>query len=240
MARRESVVGAAGEPAAPTTDSRLAMERSVAKQREAAEAVTGTAAVMEASIERQRETCERQARNARTSEAGLTPSAAGDMPEPLPEELSPARCEPLAEAQAGPLVEEAARREGLEAELLRALIETESRYLPCAVSRKGALGMMQLMPETAALLGVQDPFDPRQNVDAGARFLKQLLVRFDGDLTLALGAYNAGPSRVEEAGGVPSIPETVNYVHQILDRLEARRKPAAGQATSSPPAGRRE
>jgi soluble lytic murein transglycosylase-like protein len=78
---------------------------------------------------------------------------------------------------------------------------------------------MQLMPSTAAGLGVEDPFDARQNVEGGARFLKQMLDRYGGNLVLALAAYNAGPGRVDSAGGIPAVPETLNYVTGILDRL---------------------
>ena len=81
------------------------------------------------------------------------------------------------------------------------------------------MGLMQLMPATAQELGVRDPFDPSESLSSGARLLKQLLARFGGDTALALGAYNAGPARVEESGGVPQIPETINYVQQILSRL---------------------
>ncbi len=80
---------------------------------------------------------------------------------------------------------------------------------------------MQLMPATVAGLDVEDPFDPKENVDAGAKLLKQLLVRYGGDVALALGAYNAGPSRVDESGGVPAIRETVDYVNRILARIDA-------------------
>ena len=78
---------------------------------------------------------------------------------------------------------------------------------------------MQLMPATAEMLGVTDPFDPKQNVDAGAKFLKQLIDKYAGDLSLALSAYNAGPGRVEAAGGVPDILETKNYVADILSAV---------------------
>ena len=78
---------------------------------------------------------------------------------------------------------------------------------------------MQLMPGTAAELGVRDPFDPAESVLSGARYLKQLLARFNGNFALALGAYNAGPARVEESGGVPAIPETTRYVREVLSRL---------------------
>jgi len=128
-------------------------------------------------------------------------------------------CRPLPESQINLLAEQAGARERISSDLLRAVIDVESAACPCAVSPKGALGLMQLMPATAVGLNVENPFDPKENVDAGARFLKQLLTRYDGDLTLALGAYNAGPSRVDEAGGVPDIPETVDYVSRILSRL---------------------
>ena len=84
------------------------------------------------------------------------------------------------------------------------------------------MGLMQLMPETAAQFGIRRPFDPVLNVDGGARFLKALLTRYDGNLARALGAYNAGPAVADSAEGVPAIPETLDYVRQILARLPAR------------------
>ena len=92
-------------------------------------------------------------------------------------------------------MEQAARRQDLDEEVLRGVIQQESAFRPCAVSPKGAMGLMQLMPATASQLGVPNPFDPAANVDAGARFLKELLTRYGGDLPLALGAYNAGRPR---------------------------------------------
>jgi soluble lytic murein transglycosylase-like protein len=132
--------------------------------------------------------------------------------------LGPA-CDPLPEEQLQPLIQQAAQKEGLEADLLRAVAEQESGFRACAVSPKGAMGLMQLMPATAQELGVHDPFDPQENLLSGAHFLKQLLTRFGGNAALALGAYNAGAGRVEEAGGVPEIPETTRYVRQILAKL---------------------
>lgn len=128
-------------------------------------------------------------------------------------------CEPLPLEVWTPLVRSAAEREGLSAELLAAVIRQESAFRACAVSPRGAMGLMQLMPATAQLLGVKDPFDPKENVDAGAKFLKMLLSRYGGNLALALGAYNAGPGRVDAAGGVPPIVETQDYVSDILTRL---------------------
>ncbi|MBL8227816.1 MAG: lytic transglycosylase domain-containing protein [Bryobacterales bacterium] len=113
----------------------------------------------------------------------------------------------------------AATREGVREDLVHAVIERESAFRPCAVSPKGAQGLMQLMPATASELGVLDPFDPQQSIDGGVRFLKQLLDRYKGNFELALGAYNAGSGRVDRAGGVPNIAETKDYVLNILSKL---------------------
>lgn len=139
-----------------------------------------------------------------------------------PEADVEAGCQPLSKALIGPYIEIVAEREGLTPDLLRAVIDKESAYRPCVVSKKGAMGLMQLMPATAAELGVKNPFDPVENIDAGARLLKKLVGRYGGDLALALGAYNAGPSRVDSAGGIPKIPETVDYVTSILEKLQAQ------------------
>lgn len=127
-----------------------------------------------------------------------------------------APCPALPESELDSLVQQAALREDLEPGLLRSVIRQESAARPCAVSRKGAMGLMQLMPATAIDLGVTDAFDPKENVDAGAHFLKQLLRLYGGNVALALSAFNAGPSRVNQAGGVPALPETIDYVQKIL------------------------
>ncbi len=114
-------------------------------------------------------------------------------------------------------VDEKARLHNIDPQLVEAVIRAESNWNPYAVSPKGALGLMQLMPSTAALLGVANPFDPEENIDGGVRYLKHMLERFNGDLTLALAAYNAGPKMVEKNGMVPSIPETVAYVKRVLE-----------------------
>ena len=144
---------------------------------------------------------------------------AGDVAAVAGEAIEP-DCTPLTRAEADAYIQEAAREQGFTPDLLRAVIQQESGYLPCAVSSKGAQGLMQLMPGTASDLGVVDPFDPAQNIDGGARYLSDLLVRYDGDLELALAAYNAGPARVDEYRGLPPIPETINYVADIMGRLE--------------------
>jgi len=118
-----------------------------------------------------------------------------------------------------PLIEENAKRQSVRADLLRAVIGQESGSRPCAVSPKGAQGLMQLMPAVAEQFGVHDPLDPKQNVEAGTKLLKQLLTKYNGDMRLALSAYNAGPERVDREGGVPQIPETINYVTDILSKL---------------------
>jgi soluble lytic murein transglycosylase-like protein len=113
----------------------------------------------------------------------------------------------------------AASRYGVSEELIAAIIEAESEFNPRAVSRRGAQGLMQLMPETAATLGVNDPFDPRANIDGGVRHLRALMDRFDNNLPLALAAYNAGEVAVIKHRGVPPYRETRGYVNRILRRL---------------------
>jgi soluble lytic murein transglycosylase-like protein len=113
------------------------------------------------------------------------------------------------------LVREAADRHRVDPALVRAVIETESNWNPGAVSRKGAIGLMQLMPTTAQRFGVNEAFSPQQNVDAGVRYLKTLLQRYDGNLDLALAAYNAGEGAVDKAHGIPAFRETRNYVQKV-------------------------
>ncbi|MFM7204724.1 MAG: transglycosylase SLT domain-containing protein [Myxococcota bacterium] len=128
------------------------------------------------------------------------------------------------------LIEHYAQRHGLEPTLFRALVEQESRLRPHAVSGVGACGLAQLMPETARSLGVKDPFNPHENLNAGARYLASLRRQFRGDVALALAAYNAGPGNVRKYGGIPPFRETQGYVHKILTRhrvLRGPRKPTA-------------
>ena len=112
------------------------------------------------------------------------------------------------------LADAAADRYGLPHWLVREVMHLESDFRPDAVSPKGAVGLMQLMPETAQLLGV-DPKDPAQNADAGARYLRELLDKYDGHLWHALAAYNAGPAAVEKYKGIPPYPETIHYISRI-------------------------
>jgi len=132
---------------------------------------------------------------------------------------APPPCDPIATKLLEELIEKNSKQQGVKPDLIRAVINQESGARPCAVSIKGAQGLMQLMPATAAELGVSDPFDPKQNVEAGTKHLKQLLDKYKGDVSLALAAYNAGAGRVDREGGVPGIPETLSYVTQILAKL---------------------
>jgi Transglycosylase SLT domain len=114
-------------------------------------------------------------------------------------------------------IEQAAARHNVDPNLVRAVVKVESNFNPNAVSRKGAMGLMQLMPSTAKELRVKNPFDPEQNVDAGVRHLKQLLESYGGDVKLTLAAYNAGAGAVARSSGVPHYAETQNYVRRITN-----------------------
>ena len=128
-------------------------------------------------------------------------------------------CQAIPDAEVNPIIDAAAKAQEMQPELVRAVIRQESQFYPCAVSPKGAQGLMQLMPATAEQLAVHDPFDPKESVEAGTKYLKLLLEKYKGNLALALSAYNAGPSVTDEAKGIPTIPETRAYVEAILDAL---------------------
>lgn len=115
------------------------------------------------------------------------------------------------------IFQEAGEKWGLPPALLKAVALVESNLNPRAVSRAGAQGLMQLMPSTARSLGVKNPFDPRENIFGAARYLRSLLDRFDGNIRLALAAYNAGPGAVEKYNGVPPFPETQKYLQRVLE-----------------------
>jgi soluble lytic murein transglycosylase-like protein len=186
-----------------------------------------------ASAARQREAVRIQAENAGVL---LPPDRAPIEEEAAPPAVSanPFPCEPLAEDELAPLIEQAAKAQELDAVLIRAVIEQESALRPCAVSPKGAQGLMQLMPATVQQFGVKDPFDPRENVFTGARLLKQHIEKYKGDVKLALGAYNAGPGAVDQAGGIPDFAETREYVRAILEKVSLRRTGPQSSPTPKP------
>jgi soluble lytic murein transglycosylase-like protein len=117
------------------------------------------------------------------------------------------------------LIADAAQLNGVPSELVASVIAIESKFDPRAVSSKSARGLMQLMPATAARFGVSNAFDPRQNINAGTQYLKELLQRYKGNLALALAAYNAGPDRVEQYHAVPPYAETRDYVRRVADKF---------------------
>jgi Transglycosylase SLT domain/Domain of unknown function (DUF4124) len=134
-------------------------------------------------------------------------------------------------AQFDPFIDEHASSHGVDPELVRAVIQVESAFNPHAVSPKGAIGLMQLMPATAAELGVANPFDPEQNIGGGVRYLKRLLARYDDKVELALAAYNAGPGAVDRYGQkVPPYRETRDYVQKIT-----KGRPGATATPVKPP-----
>jgi soluble lytic murein transglycosylase-like protein len=132
------------------------------------------------------------------------------------------------------LVEAAAKRYNMDGDLITSVIAVESNFDPKAVSRKNARGLMQLLPETAAQLGVKNIDDPAENIDAGTRYLRDLLQKYNNDLALALAAYNAGPDKVQLYGRVPPYAETVSYVRRVKRGYE-KSKSAPSAKTASPP-----
>jgi soluble lytic murein transglycosylase-like protein len=174
------------------------------------------------SFERQRLSVERQMQGIRESfpppfggQAATMVASSASAPGPPP----PADCPPVTAAAMRPIIDREATKQKVDAGLVRAVVEAESAYSPCAVSPVGAMGLMQLMPATAESLQVTDPYDPSQNITAGTQYLKQMLERYGGDIAKALAAYNAGPARVDAAGGVPPIPETQEYVRKIMGKI---------------------
>ena len=131
--------------------------------------------------------------------------------------MTPERMEQRARRVAVPL-QRYARRFEVDAGLVRAMMAVESCFDRFAISRVGARGLMQLMPQTAAALGVEDSFDPEENIRGGVEYFSRMLERFGGDITRAIAAYNAGPRAVEHYGGVPPYEETRNYVRRVLER----------------------
>jgi hypothetical protein len=129
------------------------------------------------------------------------------------------------------LIEAASAQFKVDADLITSVIAVESNFEPKAISPRNARGLMQLLPETAARLGVRDIFDPRENIDAGTRYLGELLRRYDNNLALALAAYNAGPETVEKFGSVPPYAETISYVRRVKRAYENSKSGGAPSST---------
>lgn len=157
---------------------------------------------MEASLAQQRASIQKQAQTVGASISWSAPA-----------------CDPVPQPELSRMIDEVAEKQGVDKALVREVARQESGFHPCAVSPKGAEGLMQLMPATQAQFQVSDPFDPRQSLEAGSKLLKNLLDKYHGDLSLALSAYNAGPGTVDRSGGVPDIPQTKAYVLSILTRF---------------------
>jgi len=151
---------------------------------------------------------------------GRVELSAADVLAIEPEDTFGPAAAPMPRTPYDSLITAAALRHRLDEKLITSVIAVESNFDPRAVSPKNARGLMQLMPDTARRLGVTDIFDPEQNINAGARYLRELLDRYSGDLTLALAAYNAGPERVTQYRGVPPFPETRAYLSRISARLK--------------------
>ena len=152
----------------------------------------------------------------------------------------PARAEPAASTSDLPaIIGDASARSRIDADFITSVIHAESSGNPRAVSAKGSKGLMHLMPETASSLGVQNSFDPAENVDGGVRYLRELLLRYNGDAAKALAAYNAGPHRVQQYGGVPPYRETRAYVAKVINdynrKKTATAKPASTKRASARP-----
>src|SRR5262249_7834769 len=146
-----------------------------------------------------------------------------------PEEVFRAVPRPeLADIPYANFIKNAAQHHGVDADLIVSVITAESKFNPKAVSRKNARGLMQLLPETATRLGVKNIFDPQENIEAGTKYLRELLDRYHNDLALALAAYNAGPQRIEQFKTVPPYRETISYIRRVQQTYKARK--------SSPPA----
>jgi soluble lytic murein transglycosylase-like protein len=157
----------------------------------------------------------------------VEPRAAFDaVQEPLPQSVIP---------NINQAVARIAAEHSLPVQLIHSVIKVESNYNPYAVSSKGALGMMQLIPETARRFGVKNVFNPVENIQGGAKYLRYLLDLFDGSYPLALAAYNAGEAAVTKYGGIPPYPETQNYVILVRKQLELAKKAEARQAAVAAP-----
>ena len=168
-------------------------------------------------------------------DGGVVEIAAEDVVAIEPEDsFTPVPAKAIVKPPYRELVEAAAARYNVDADLITSVIAVESNFDPKALSRKNARGLMQLLPETAARLGVQDIYDPQENIDAGTRYLGELLEKYNNNVTLALAAYNAGTDRVEQYGRVPPFTETLSYVRRVK-RSYDKSKSKASAKTPAPP-----
>jgi soluble lytic murein transglycosylase-like protein len=146
-----------------------------------------------------------------------------EVPEPPPAPALATVLAPVRPATLEEIVNSASNRYGIDPDIVLSLIRAESAFDPKAVSPKGAQGLMQLMPQTATLMGVENPMDAAANVEGGTRYLSELLTLYNRDLTKALAAYNAGPARIQEYNGVPPYPETIAYINRVVRDLYYRK-----------------
>jgi hypothetical protein len=161
-------------------------------------------------------------------EGGSVTLPASELVSVEPEEVFPASPQPPApEVPYGEQIRTAASENGIDPLLVASVISAESNFNSRAVSPKSAFGLMQLRPQTAASFAVRNLFDPQQNIDAGTRYLKQLLDLYEQNVTLALAAYNAGPSRVAQYRGVPPFPETRAYIQRVNAKLQMQKAATA-------------
>ena len=155
----------------------------------------------------------------------------GDLPPQVPDDESTPEGRELYES----IIQEAAALHGVDEDLVRAVIQTESGFKPKAVSRTGAKGLMQMMPATAKRMGVDDPFNPRENIMGGVKYLRLLLDKFKGNVPLALAGYNAGPRKVARYNGIPPFKETRGYVKKVLHEMAESEEQSGTQVASVAP-----
>src|ERR1700674_908225 len=166
---------------------------------------------------------------------GSVEVAAEDVVAIEPQDVfTPLPAKPIVKPPYRELVEAAAARYSVDADLISSVIAVESNFDPKALSRKNARGLMQLLPETAARLGVQNIYDPQENIDAGTRYLRELLQKYNNDLVLALAAYNAGPERVQQYGRVPPYAETLSYVRRVKRSYEKSKSKSSAKKPVPP------
>src|ERR1700746_456456 len=169
-----------------------------------------------------------------TVEGGSVEVAAGEIVSIEPEDVFPSR-PTVASLPDGPyakLIRASAEKHGVDENLIHRMILVESNFNPKAVSRRSALGLMQLLPETAAQYSVRNAFDPAQNIDGGTHYMKDLLARYHGDLSLSLSDYNTGQPMIQRYCGIPPFPETQNYVRKVAKPLKCK-EPADGSKCAS-------